>query len=107
MQKLPPILVTYFEAANAQDVELYTACFSEDATVKDMNEIIQGRENIANWNRVINKKYNATTIVKSWVQTDDGADVMTEVSGTFPGSPIELTFRFKVQDNKINELETN
>lgn len=106
MQKLPPILTTYFEASNKQDVDLYASCFTADATIKDMGEVIQGRENIASWNREINEKYNAIIIVKSWVQTSDGADVKTEVSGTFPESPIELTFHFKLQDNKISEMET-
>ncbi len=105
MQKLPPILETYFESANAQDLDLYVSCFTANAKVKDENEVHHGHQDIANWNREVNQKYNSTSIVKSWVQTRDGADVTAEVSGTFPGSPIELTFRFKLQDNKINELK--
>jgi len=105
MQKMPLILTTYFEAANARDVGLYASCFTVDAKIRDQSEIIQGRENIANWNREVNQKYNSTHTIKSWVQTEDGAVVTTEVSGTFPGSPVELTFRFRLHDDKINELE--
>ncbi|KQT36012.1 nuclear transport factor 2 family protein [Methylophilus sp. Leaf414] len=105
MQNLPPILATYFEATNAQNVDLYASCFSENAKVKDQKEIIQGRQNIANWNREVNEQYNSASAVKSWIQTSDGVEVITEVAGTFPGSPIELTFRFKLQDNRITELE--
>ncbi|WP_124552231.1 nuclear transport factor 2 family protein [Methylophilus methylotrophus] len=107
MQNLPPILSTYFEATNAHDVGLYASCFTENAKVKDQQEIIQGRQNIANWNREVNEKYNSTSAVKSWIQTSGGVDVTTEVAGTFPGSPIELTFRFKLQNNKISQFEIN
>jgi hypothetical protein len=105
MQNLAPILATYFEAANAQDIDAFVACFTLDAQIKDEGKIHHGHENIAIWNRSVNEKYNCTHVVKSWAQTNKGVDVRAEVSGTFPGSPIHLTFRFILHDGKISALE--
>ncbi|MDP2699999.1 nuclear transport factor 2 family protein [Thalassospira sp.] len=105
MQNLPPVLVAYFDAANTQNVDAFVACFTPDAQVKDENSIHQGHENIAIWNRGVNKKYNCMHVVKSWDQTNGGADAGVEVSGTFPGSPVNLTFRFTLLDDKISALE--
>jgi len=105
MQNLPSILDTYFEASNAQDVDLYTSCFNEDAQIRDQDEIIQGRQNIATWIQEINGKYDSTTTIINWLEINGRIDVTTKVSGTFPGSPVELTFSFKLEENKIKELE--
>lgn len=105
MEKLPTVLSTYFEASNAQDTDAYVACFRDDAKVEDENHTYQGHEQIAAWNRDVNEKYNAVSTVKSWLQTSDTTNVTAEVSGTFPGSPIDLTFSFQLRDNKISQLE--
>lgn len=105
MQNLPSILITYFEAANAQDVDALVACFTPDAQVKDEGGMHEGHENIAIWGRNVNEKYNCKHTIKAWAQTDKGADVTAEVSGTFPGSPIDLTFRFTLRDARISALE--
>lgn len=105
MQDLPHILTRYFDAANAQDVQAFVGCFSPDAIVKDEGGVHEGHENIATWNRTVNEKYNCKHLVKNCGQTSKGVDVTAEISGTFPGSPIDLIFRFVVQDNKISMLE--
>lgn len=105
MQNLPPILTAYFEAANAQDVDAFVACFTPDAKVKDEGSIHHGHGNITIWNRSVNEKYNCTHAVKSWTETKGGADVTAQISGTFPGSPLNLTFRFTLVGGKINALE--
>jgi hypothetical protein len=39
------------------------------------------------------------------VRDDGGATVVTaQVAGTFPGSPIELDFRFVVEGERVREL---
>ncbi|MFH1804152.1 MAG: nuclear transport factor 2 family protein [Pseudomonadota bacterium] len=105
MQNSPPGLSAYFDAANAQDVDAFVACFTPDAQVKDEGRIHQGHENIAIWNRGVNKKYNCMHVVKSWDETNDGAYLGVEVSGTFPGSPVNLTFRVTLLGGKISALE--
>jgi len=72
--------------------------------VRDEGEDITGHPAIAAWARKVRDKYSATARVLSH-EARDGADFVTaKVSGTFPGSPIELTYRFGVSGGKITSL---
>jgi len=105
MKNLPPVLIKYFDAANTQDAQTCVGCFTTDAIVKDENTEHTGHKNIAAWSRTVNEKYKCKHIVQGCAHADDGMHVTAQVSGTFPGSPITLTFRFVLQDDKISMLE--
>jgi hypothetical protein len=101
---LPDILTRYFDAGNAHDVDRMVACFADDAKVRDEGEDIAGHAAIRRWKQRVTAKYNtAAEILRH--ETRDGADFVTaKVSGTFPGSPIELTYRFGVDNGRIASL---
>jgi ketosteroid isomerase-like protein len=40
------------------------------------------------------------------IQTGDATDVAVVITGTFPGSPLELDFFFTLRDGKIAALAT-
>ncbi len=104
MLNLPKPLETYFEAANAQDREAFISCFADDAFVRDEGKGHKGHDAIAKWNANAIQKYNCSYKVLSCEPTADGALVTANVSGTFPGSPIELTYSFIIEDNLIKEM---
>lgn len=101
---LPTILHTYFDASNAHDVDRMVACFAEDARVRDEGEDVVGHAAIRRWKEKVTAKYNTTSEVLRH-EIADGADLVTaKVSGTFPGSPIELTYRFGLEQGRIVSL---
>jgi len=101
---LPTILQTYFDASNAHDVDRMVACFADDARVRDEGEDIVGREAIRRWKEKVTTKYNTTAEILRH-EARDGAELVTaRVSGTFPGSPIELTYRFGLGQGRIASL---
>lgn len=104
MLNLPKPLGTYFEAANSQDRRAFISCFADDAFVRDEGEGHKGHDEIARWNAKAIQKYNCSYEVLACEMTADGAHVTAEVSGTFPGSPIELTYSFIIEDNLIKEM---
>lgn len=104
MPNLPKPLETYFKAANEQKRNVFISCFSDDAFVKDEGEGHRGHEEIASWNEKAIQKYNCSYEVLACETTPHGANVTAKVSGSFPGSPLELTYSFKLEDNLIKEM---
>jgi len=96
---LPHLLDRYFAAQNAHDLDGMVACFAPDAAVHDEGEDIVGTDAIRAWKQKTSAKYQVTAEPLS-CQTDDGQTVVVaKVSGTFPGSPANLTYRFRFSDS--------
>jgi hypothetical protein len=101
---LQPPVSTYFEARNAHDGARTAALFTDDGRVHDERNDHRGREAIQAWAEQTSSQYQMTQTPKS-ARDEGGATVVTaEVAGTFPGSPIELTFRFVTDGPQIREL---
>ncbi|MDQ2083982.1 nuclear transport factor 2 family protein [Xanthobacteraceae bacterium Astr-EGSB] len=103
---LPDILARYFEAQNAHDIDAMIACFAPDATVRDEGRDIAGTKAIRAWKVETGAKYRITT---EPIESRDEAGrtvVVANVSGKFPGSPANLTYRFGFSvDGRISTLE--
>ena len=102
---LPSILDAYFRAQNAHDIDGLVACFASDAQVRDEGEDISGHETIRTCKEKVRDTYHVSIEpLRHW--TVSGNDLVTaRVAGTFPGSPIELTYRYEIKDAKIARLE--
>lgn len=102
---LPDPLPEYFRAANQGDAEKASACFAEEAVVHDEDEEHQGRAAIRVWIEKTTARYSPHTVPRE--VTDDGKKtiVTAMVSGTFPGSPIELEYCFQIRRGRIARLE--
>ena len=98
-------LSAYFEAQNAHDVDGMLACFSNDASVHDEGREMQGRPEISTWIDETTRRYHPT--IRPISSAEEGARtlVTAQVSGSFPGSPIELRYRFRISGRKIVSLE--
>jgi ketosteroid isomerase-like protein len=104
--ELPDNLVRYFAAQNDRDADGMTACFAPDAQVRDEGRTYVGRKAIREWKLETIAKYNVTVRPLSSTIHDGVRAVIANVSGSFPGSPVDLTFDFKLdQAGLIHSLE--
>jgi hypothetical protein len=104
--ELPPIITAYFAGTNAHDIEACAACFSENASVRDEG-VERSLAEIRVWKAEVIRKYRMSVdIVDAKAGDSAGQFVVTgRVTGTFPGSPVEIPFRFRLNGGKIARLE--
>ena len=103
---LPEILHRYFDAQNAHDIDAMVACFAPDATVHDEGHTYVGRDLIRAWKKETSAKYRINAKPIESRIDGDRTIVVARVSGTFAGSPANLTYRFGFSaDRHIDALE--
>lgn len=100
---LPPI--ASFFAHEGTHPEAVAQCFSEDAVVLDEGHEHNGRAAVAAWNANVTAKYGFTSEPLAAETTGERTTVTARVSGSFPGSPIQLRFSFTVAGDLITRLE--
>jgi hypothetical protein len=101
---LPPAIENYFVGKNARDFAKAVSGFAPSAVVKDEGQDHRGPDAIRAWIETTTAKYDNTADVKSVVEKDGKVEVAAEVSGTFPGSPILLRFKFTLDGDQISSL---
>ncbi len=101
---LPPIIQSYIDASNAHDVQSILACFADDAKVRDENTTHRGKIDIERWATETIEKYKFQFKPLGAKEGDNETIVAVEISGTFPGSPISLDYRFALTSDKIASL---
>jgi hypothetical protein len=103
---LPEILDRYFAAQNRHDIDGMVACFASDAAVRDEGHDIVGTHAILAWKNETSSKYRISAKPVECRVEDDRTIVLVKVSGTFDGSPANLTYRFGFSgDGRIGALE--
>lgn len=100
---LPNIITELVKAQNNFDSHAYADCFTENAVVFDEGKTHNGKKEIENWIEKANKEYQAT--MKPLEYSEAEHTLKTEVSGTFPGSPITLKYHLELQDDLIQSLK--
>lgn len=101
---LPQAISDYFAAVNDERVQDAAACFAPDALVHDENHDHAGSAAILSWIENTTRDYQPKAEVIR-IEAAGGTFVVTAtVSGTFPGSPVELAYSFTVSDGKIARL---
>ena len=101
---LPRTIQNYIDASNTHDVQSILACFADDATVRDESTTHRGKIDIERWATETIEKYKFQFKPLSTEEHDGETVVRVEISGTFPGSPISLDYRFALTSNKIASL---
>lgn len=102
MNDLPPLVRQYFESSDSAE---QAACFAANAEVHDEGHSYQGREAIQAWIDDARRKYRHTSQPLRWIRFDNDLQVLVQVSGAFPGSPIEVDFAFKLgHQGRISKL---
>jgi len=103
--QLPKPLAAYIAASNARDADAIAACFTDDAVVRDENQDRRGIAAILEWKKWTEEKYQPIVETIDVTETTDKTIVTCKVSGTFPGSPVELRYAFTLDGEKIACLE--
>jgi hypothetical protein len=103
--KLHSTLERYFAATNRHDVAGMIADFAEAAVVKDEGREHRGIPAIREWMTETIRKYDFKAEPTNVAPVNDRTAVSVTVSGNFPGSPIALTYWFKLERQKIARLE--
>jgi hypothetical protein len=104
--ELPTSLDHYFAAQNDHDAERMAICFAPDATVRDEGRNIIGRDAIRDWKLETIAKYGVGIQPIDATAEGPSVTVIAKVTGNFPGSPVELTYDFKLDEaGLIHRLE--
>jgi hypothetical protein len=105
MPNLPQAIADFYESENSTDVAILTACFATDARVHDESHEYLGHAEIAAW-RIETQAKTPFSSRPIDVREDDATfRVSTEVSGSFPNSPIMLEHRFTLVEGHIADLD--
>ena len=101
---LPTPIASFLHAFNAKDTDALLASFVPDALLTDEEHEYRGTTEIKDWFATVNAKYQPS--VEATDLTDNGTEIVlaTQVSGTFPGSPIQLHYQFTLKDDRIAAL---
>ena len=103
---LPDTLDRYFKAQNAHDIAAMVACFAPDSVVWDEGREYIGTDAIRAWKIDTSTRYRITATPIQSRNEGDRTIVVVKVSGTFDGSPVNLTYRFGFSaDRRIGALE--
>jgi len=103
--RLPRPIALYVNVENTGDVASLSECFAPDAVVRDERRTYEGLAAIQEWKAETKRKYQHTVEPLALVRKGDKTIVTNRLTGSFPGSPIELQFVFKLDGDKIASLE--
>lgn len=104
MLSLPLPVSRYFDANTTFDIEGMLVPFAEDAVVFDERQMHRGPEAIRRWIEQATVGNQAIAVPEAVRAERDMFHVTARVSGSFPGSPADLTFHFRLADSRIAEL---
>jgi hypothetical protein len=97
-------IAAYF-AADQGSGDAIARCFTTQAIVKDEGHTYTGLDAIKAWKAAASAAYTYTSEPVA-MELKDGFHVVTSrVTGNFPGSPIDLRYRFRLERGLIASLE--
>lgn len=101
---LPEPIAAYFDA-DSQDGQAVARCFTRDGVVLDEGHTHSGLAAIEAWKTDAASKYTYTATPQTLETQGRSYIVTSRVSGDFPGSPLDLRYRFTLERGKIASLE--
>src|SRR5688572_15993010 len=101
---LPEPIAAYFQA-DRQDGQAVARCFTKDGLVLDEGHTHSGLAAIEAWKTDSTSKYTYTAEPHTLETQGRSYIVTSQVSGDFPGSPLDLRYRFTLERGKIASLE--
>lgn len=100
---LPEPIAAYFAAQH--NPEALAHCFTPQAVMEDDGHTYTGIHAIKDFMAAASAKYSATTVPFALERGDGCQVVRAKVTGNFPGSPIDLSYRFRLERGLIASLE--
>ena len=101
---LPEPIAAYFDA-DRQDGQAVARCFTKDGVVLDEGKTHSGLAAIEAWKTDASAKYTYTAKPHTLETQGRSYIVTSQVSGNFPGSPLDLRYTFILERGKIASLE--
>jgi hypothetical protein len=102
--ELPAPIAGFFQAHNTGKTDHFKDLFTTDAVVSDEAHEYRG-DAIKSWiDDVISKYHPLHAQILSLVPSGSQTIATAQVSGTFPGSPLQLRYQFTIRDDKIAAL---
>ena len=102
--QLPQAIARYF-AADRADPDAVAECFTDYAVVVDERHTYTGRPAIRRWKAAATARYQYTSTPIAAEQQGGSIVVTSRLTGNFPGSPVELRYRFELDGDRIAALE--
>ncbi|WP_411883305.1 nuclear transport factor 2 family protein [Polaromonas sp. YR568] len=103
LSTLPEPIAAYFAAEHSP--EALAHCFTPQAVLKDDGHTYTGVDAIKVFIAEASARYSATSVPFD-IEREDGLQlVRATVTGNFPGSPIVLSYRFRLERGLIASLE--
>ncbi len=103
--RLPDPISRFFEISNGTDQALLAGCFTHDALVHDEGQVHRGPDAIGSWLRAAQEKFDYRSVPKAMSPEGAVVKVAVEVTGNFPGSPVQLEHVFRLDGGRISALE--
>jgi len=103
--RMPSAVQAYFDANSTGDRAALFRAFAPDAVVHDEGQSHAGRHAVEAWWREVKSKYQHVIVPLEVIEKDDVTQVRARVSGHFSGSPVTLTFAFRLDREQITNLE--
>ena len=100
---LPEPIAAYFAAEHKP--EALAHCFTAQAVMKDDGHTYTGVDEIKAFMAAASAKYSATSVPCTLERQDGFQVVRARVTGNFPGSPIDLSYLFRLDRGLIASLE--
>lgn len=100
---LPEPIAAYFAAEHSP--EALARCFTAQAVMKDEGHTYKGVDAIKAFMAEASARYSATSVPFALEREDGFQLVRANVTGNFPGSPIVLSYRFRLERGLIASLE--
>jgi hypothetical protein len=101
--ELPSAVAAFFHATNTREFGDFLSLFTDNAHVNDEANDYYGAQ-IADWIAEATADTKPTTKVTDIAPEGDQLQVTAQVSGNFPGSPVQLRYFFTIKDSKIAKL---
>ena len=101
---LPDPIAAYF-AADHHNADAIARCFATHAVVKDEGHTYTGLDAIQAWKAAASAAYSYTSEPFALEQKEGSCIVTSRVTGNFPGSPVDLRYRFRLERGLIASLE--
>lgn len=99
----PPVIAAFFQSTNTREFADFLSLFTDDAHVNDEANDYYGAQ-IADWIDRATADAKPTADVTDITHDSDQFVVTAQVSGNFPGSPVQLRYYFTLKDSKIARL---
>ncbi len=103
--ELPDIIQRYQRAHDNRDTAAALATFNSTAVVTDDGETARGHDQIRHWLETASSEFTyERTLLEVTSTGPDEWMVSNNITGTFPGGTVDLSYHFTLREDLIQQL---